>query len=338
MSVASFIASQRADHGVPHAMCCRCLGRLGVAGSTSGTTAPPTPVSGDGRSSTRRCKRVFEDSGGTPRTYGSPRVHEDLVEAGWQVSEKTVAASMARQGLVGRGPNARFRSLTRPDKAAAAAPGPRQAGLHRRAARPEVVRRPDRDPHRRRQALPGQREDLACAAPAGLRHRRAPRRRAGHRRAAMAAAVRGGDVDGVIFHSDKGSEFTGVDFAGCVRSPRGHPIDGPSRLVLRQRRRRELALDSRVRAALSRIALRPKPRPAAPWPTSSTPTTPPAPQQLPDALAGRLRGPARRTGCTRRQQGRRRVKPSPRITSARITSAALKRLGWYWGAGGCHAA
>lgn len=29
----------------------------------------------------------------------------------------------------------------------------------------------------------------------------------------MAAAIRGGDVRGVIFHSDKGSEFTATEFA-----------------------------------------------------------------------------------------------------------------------------
>ena len=34
----------------------------------------------------------------------------------------------------------------------------------------------------------------------------------------MAAAVRGGDVSGVIHHSDKGSEFTAADFAkACKR-------------------------------------------------------------------------------------------------------------------------
>ena len=32
--------------------------------------------------------------------HGSPRLHADLREAGWVVSEKTVAESMRRQGLV----------------------------------------------------------------------------------------------------------------------------------------------------------------------------------------------------------------------------------------------
>ncbi|MCP3856565.1 MAG: transposase [Actinomycetia bacterium] len=45
-------------------------------------------------------KASFDDSGGTPGTYGSPRVWEDLAVDGWSVSVNTVASSMARQGLV----------------------------------------------------------------------------------------------------------------------------------------------------------------------------------------------------------------------------------------------
>ena len=67
-------------------------------------------------------KESFETSGGNPGTYGSPRVHGDLIEAGWKVSVDTVATSMARQGLVGRSPKRKRRSLTRPDKAAAPIP------------------------------------------------------------------------------------------------------------------------------------------------------------------------------------------------------------------------
>ncbi len=62
-------------------------------------------------------KASFDDSGGTPHTYASPRVWEDLVEDGWKVSVNTVAESMARQGLIGRSPKRKRRSLTRPDKA-----------------------------------------------------------------------------------------------------------------------------------------------------------------------------------------------------------------------------
>jgi transposase InsO family protein len=45
-------------------------------------------------------------------------VFEDRIEAGWKVSVNTVAASMACQGLQGRTPKRKRRSLTRPDKTA----------------------------------------------------------------------------------------------------------------------------------------------------------------------------------------------------------------------------
>jgi hypothetical protein len=51
------------------------------------------------------------------RTYGSPRIHADLLDEGWKVSVNTVAESMRRQGLHGRKPK-RPKSLTRQDNKA----------------------------------------------------------------------------------------------------------------------------------------------------------------------------------------------------------------------------
>lgn len=34
----------------------------------------------------------------------------------------------------------------------------------------------------------------------------------------MAAAVRGGDIDGVVFHTDKGAEYTGDLFAAACQA------------------------------------------------------------------------------------------------------------------------
>ena len=44
-------------------------------------------------------RELLEASG---RTYGSPRIHADLIAEGWRVGINTVADSMRRQGLQGR--------------------------------------------------------------------------------------------------------------------------------------------------------------------------------------------------------------------------------------------
>lgn len=47
----------------------------------------------------RAVKVAFAEARGL---HGSPRLHADLRDDGWEVSEKTVAGSMRRQGLVAR--------------------------------------------------------------------------------------------------------------------------------------------------------------------------------------------------------------------------------------------
>ena len=59
-------------------------------------------------------KAAFEAS---KRTYGTPRIHADLVEAGCTVSENTVVDSMRRQGLQGRKPKRR-KGTTKQDNTA----------------------------------------------------------------------------------------------------------------------------------------------------------------------------------------------------------------------------
>ena len=80
-------------------------------------------------------------------TYGSPRITGDLREAGWKVSENTVAALMREQGLAARRPSA---PAPRPGRAGA---GGGARTWSRGASRPpqlqrQVVRRRHRDPHR----------------------------------------------------------------------------------------------------------------------------------------------------------------------------------------------
>lgn len=112
MSVASFIASQRTVHGVAHAKCCRWLG-LSESWFYKWHDRPSAARQQRRAELDAAVKASFDDSGGTPGTYGSARVWEDLVAEGWRVSKKTVAASMARQGLQGRSPKRKRRLLTR---------------------------------------------------------------------------------------------------------------------------------------------------------------------------------------------------------------------------------
>ena len=159
----------------------------------------------------------FDDSGGTPGTYGSPRVWEDLVGAGWRVSKKTVAASMARQGLQGRSPKRKRRSLTRPDAAAARVPD--------LIGRDFTAERLDQRWCGDLTEIPTGEGKLYLATVLDLASRRLPGFALGERhdsalaKAAlcMAAAVRGGHIDGVIFHSDRGGEYVGDVFTGACR-------------------------------------------------------------------------------------------------------------------------
>ena len=117
MSVARFIADQRTMHGVPHTFTCAILA-VSVSWFYKWLHREPTPTEIRRRELDAAVKAFFEAS---KRTYGSPRIHRDLVEAGWTVSVNTVADSMQRQGLQGRKPKRR-KGLTRQDKSAAKFP------------------------------------------------------------------------------------------------------------------------------------------------------------------------------------------------------------------------
>jgi transposase InsO family protein len=140
-------------------------------------------------------------------------VWEDLVEAGWKVSVNTVAASMARQGLQGRCPKRKRRSLTRPDQAAAPIPD-----LVKRDFGAEAV---DQRWCGDLTEIPTDEGKLYLATVLDLASRRLPGFAIGEHHDAplakaalcMAAAVRGGEVSGVVFHTDKGSEYVGGVFS-----------------------------------------------------------------------------------------------------------------------------
>ena len=114
MSVARFIADQRTNYRVPHTITCVLLG-VSLAWFYKWLDRPPDAAgSGGGPRSTPPCAAMFDDAKGL---HGSPRLHADLRDAGWMVTEKTVADSMRRQGLVARKIKRR-RGLTKQDKTA----------------------------------------------------------------------------------------------------------------------------------------------------------------------------------------------------------------------------
>lgn len=217
MTVASFIAAQRTDHGVPHAVGCRALD---VASSTfyKWRNRPPAPRQARRSRLDVAVRASFDDSGGNPETYGSPRVFEDLIEDGWVVSVNTVAASMRRQGLEGRVQRRRRRSLTRPDKAAA--PIRDLIGRDFNAGAINTKWCGDLT------EIPTDEGKLYLATVEDLASRRLPGFAIGEHHGAdlaraalcMAAAVRGGNVSGVIFHSDKGGEYTGDTFTKTCKA------------------------------------------------------------------------------------------------------------------------
>jgi putative transposase len=212
MSVASFVAAQRTDHGVAHAKCCRWLG---VSESWFYKWHDREPTARQRRQAAldAAVRASFDDSGGTPGTYGSPRVFADLVADGWRVSVNTVAASMRSQGLRGRSPKRRRRSLTRPDKAAAPIPDL----LKRDFSAERIDQRWCGD----LTEIPTDEGKLYLATVLDLASRRLPGfAMSEHHDSAvakaalcMAVAVRGGDVAGVVFHTDKGGEYVGELFA-----------------------------------------------------------------------------------------------------------------------------
>jgi transposase InsO family protein len=217
--VAVFIAAQREDHGIPHAVACRALGvspawfykwRAGVL--------PPRAARRERLKA--EINRLFRGHEGT---YGAPRITADLRDAGWTVSQNTVAQLMRQQGLA-----ARRRSTTRPGKG------------HWRA--PDLVKR-HFAAERINQKWYGDATEIRTGE--GKLHLASildmgSRRVVGfalseHHNAAlaygalaMAVAVRGGSVPGVIMHTDCGSEYTAGSFrAACgrlqIRQSMGRP-------------------------------------------------------------------------------------------------------------------
>jgi putative transposase len=221
--VAAFIAAQRADHGIAHAVSCRAVG---VSESWFYKWK-------DGDRTARRARRdrleaeiarLFAKRKGKD---GSPRITAALREAGWTVSENTVAGLMRQMGLAAR-PKARRKGSTRPGKG--------------RWRAPDLVRRDfgaaavNRKWYGDGTEIPTGEGKLHLDSVLDMGSRRILGFALGEHHdtdlaygaLAMAVAVRGGAVPGVIMHTDQGSEYTASRFRGAcqrlgIRQSMGRP-------------------------------------------------------------------------------------------------------------------
>jgi len=210
--MAAFIAAQRTGYQIPRAVSCRALG---VSRSWhykwSGRGLPPRAVRRERLKA--EVRRLFEAHRGK---RGSPMITADLHDAGWRVSKNTVAAVMAEMGLAAR-PKRRRKGGTRPGKG--------------RWRAPDLVKR-DFPAGEINQEWYGDGTDIDTdegklyldSVLDGCSRRVLGFALGEHHDAdlaygalAMAVAVRGGQVPGVIMHTDQGSEYTAAAFRQACR-------------------------------------------------------------------------------------------------------------------------
>jgi transposase InsO family protein len=211
--VAALIAAQRDEHRIPHATACRALGvsrswfYRWAGGQLAARAARRDRLKAE-------VKRLFDAHGGS---YGSPRITADLKDAGWRVSENTVAGLMREQGLAARRKKRR-RSTTR-------------AGRGQWRA-PDLIRRdfPAAKVNSKwygdgTEFVTGEGKlhldsvlDMGSRRVLGFTMSEHHDAALAYGALAMAVAMRGGSVPGVILHTDQGSEYTAGAFrAACAR-------------------------------------------------------------------------------------------------------------------------
>ena len=213
MSLAAAIAAQREQHGIPQAVSCRALG-VSQAWFYKWRHGDVSPRRARRAALAAEIARLFRAHHGT---YGSPRITADLKDAGWNVSQNTVAAVMREQHLAARRKKRR-KATTRPGKG--------------RWRAPDLVRRDFTAGKVNKKWFGDGTEiitaqgklylasvlDVASRRILGFALSEHHDAQLAYGALAMAAAVRGGQIAGVILHTDQGSEYTAGFFrAACTR-------------------------------------------------------------------------------------------------------------------------
>jgi transposase InsO family protein len=215
MAIYSFIAEEQAD---PHsdwsvAEMCRVLG-VSRSGFYDWQDRPPSDRELGDRQLAVEIEAIWECS---ERTYGVPRTHRWLRKQGFRVSRKRVARIMGERGWEGESGRRRVRT-TIVDRAASAAGD--LVGRDFNPATPDTTWCGDITYLRTGEGW------LFLATVIDLFSRRVIGwSAAAHMRSelvadalAMAVATRGGTVNGVVFHSDRGSQYTSAAFGAlCDR-------------------------------------------------------------------------------------------------------------------------
>jgi putative transposase len=213
--VAEFIVAQREDHGISYATSCRAL-KVSQAWFYKWRHGDPSPRHARRAQLRVEVARLFAAHRGT---YGSPRITADLRDAGWRVSENTVAALMRELGLAARRPKKR-RQTTRQGRGRWRAPD--------LIGRDFAADRLNRKWYGDGTEIPTDEGKLYLDSVLDMGSRRITGFAIGDHHDAdlaqaalqMAVAVRGGKaaIAGVIMHTDQGSEYTAEAFrTACAR-------------------------------------------------------------------------------------------------------------------------
>jgi putative transposase len=213
VSLAAGIVSQREQYQVPYAVSCRALG-VSQAWFYKWRRGDVSPRRARRAVLAAEIARLFKAHQGK---YGSPRITADLRDAGWAVSENTVAAVMREQHLAARRKKRR-KASTRPGKGRWRAPDL----VGRDFTAQEINKKWFGDGTEIRTAegklYLASVLDVASRRILGFALSEHHDAQLAYGALAMAAAVRGGQVTGVIMHTDQGSEYTaGLFRRACTR-------------------------------------------------------------------------------------------------------------------------
>jgi putative transposase len=198
--VAALIAAQRVQHKIPHAVACRALG-VSRSWFYKHKQGEPGPRAARRQALTAEVRRLFTAHRGT---YGSPRITADLREQGWKVSKNTVAAVMREQGLASRRTRKR-RATTRPGKGRWRAPDLVKRDFPAQQLNTKWYGDGTEIPTGEGKLYLASVLDMASRRVLGFALGAHHDAQLAYSALVMAVAVRGGQVPGVIMHTDRGS-------------------------------------------------------------------------------------------------------------------------------------